>query len=142
MEDQKETSDSNILCKEQTGVLCVWKPFSSKIKLLFVLEQKTWIKYQTFFFFLFPFVQQLPTRLRGIFLPQFSFIDIKASCPLHLWLFHIPLIILPVQPAEQQQITKQRKIRLDFRLGKMQPCAASPAFFPLFPPPSRICFHP
>lgn len=49
-EDQTKTSDSNILCKEQMGVLCVWKHFSSKIKLLFILQQKTGIKYQTFFF--------------------------------------------------------------------------------------------
>lgn len=54
-EDQTKTSDSNIPCNERTGVLCVWKPFSSKIKLLFVLQQKTGIKYQTFFFFLFLF---------------------------------------------------------------------------------------
>lgn len=34
-EDQTETSDSNIPCKEWMDVLCIRKPFSSKIKLLF-----------------------------------------------------------------------------------------------------------
>lgn len=36
-EDQTNTSDSNTVCKEQTDVPRVWKPFSSKIKLLFTL---------------------------------------------------------------------------------------------------------
>jgi len=84
-EDQTKTSDSNIPCKKWTGVLCVWKPFSSKIKLLFVLEQKTGIKYQNFSFCSYLFVHQLPARLHSIFLPQFSFIYRKPSCPLHLW---------------------------------------------------------
>lgn len=87
-----------------------------------------------FFFYIFFFLFNIyQTDIVASFSHSFPSTDIKASCPLHPWLFHIPLIILPVQLAELQQISKQSKIRLESCPVELQSCAASRVLLCLSP---------
>lgn len=87
-----------------------------------------------FFFYIFFFLFNIyQTDIVASFSHSFPSTDIKASCPLHPWLFHIPLIILPVQLAELRQISKQSKIRLESCPVELQSCAASRVLLCLSP---------
>lgn len=100
---------------------------------------KDWDQVSNFFSFSFLFF--LFNSYQPVFVAAFSHRLKKNHLPTHYIFGYFTSIDHSVHLAEQEQISKKNKIRLDFCSGKLQHCAVFPVFSP-FPPPYHICFHP